>query len=793
MSNIRNIASLVENEKGKKVIKIVFDYDLDMISNIRTLPGRLYYSDPPCWAVPVTIEAVEQLRKWNFTINKELSSFVESLIEKRHTFINAKIPGLKGILRPFQKAGVAFIEEKQGRALINDEMGLGKTIQSLAWLLLHPEKRPVIIVVPTSLKLNWKKEAEQWMTEPNIEILTGTKPWNLTGEIIIISYDVLFSWVDKLKAINAQVLILDEIHYIKDKLANETKAVKKLSKEIPHLICLTGISIVARPVEAYTAIKLINPELFPSFAEYTRTYGEITIPNYIGWESYGASTNKTSLTFGRNEEKRTEFMNWLREQVNKGLIEIGEYEQIGKGIEAEWTNKYITDTYKRKQSPGSIGGFFHIDRVGLLFTRTFSDLPGVTDAMDLVISRILAQGIADGDGYDVLARKIETAINETGLGDLGITDSTGQYISAKRRIKMLVQTEMTRAFHLASIQQERNWAELGIIVQMEWMTAGDRKVCDQCNALEGKIFSLDEIENMIPFHPECRCLALPYLKELEEYYSKPKEEEDWLGLREGIDTRKTAIPELYKILTDTIMIRRLKKDVLKDLPEKIYSFVPIELDNFKEYNEAEKDFMGFAEPENGSEVPAKSRSNQIPASIEGLVLLAVKGKLSQSIKWIKNFLEVGCRLAVYTNHKLVIEALLQAFPKISVKYNRSMTIIERQRALADFQTDQNIRLFIGDLQVSDIRITLPIASNIAFLELPLTSDGWVQFFNLNKWIGQKDIVNIYFLFASGTIEEKAANLIESKPYVFDAALDDIKTETASMISALMNDFENIRQ
>lgn len=820
MSNKVNIASLAETEKGKKVIKIVFEYDLDILFNIRTLPGLVYYSNPPCWAVPFSIGAVEQLQTWNFTIDKELSTFVESIKEKRQIFMNTKIPGLRGILRPYQKAGVAFIEENQGRVLIDDEMGLGKTIQSLAWLLLHPEKRPVIIVVPTSLKLFWKKEAEQWMPEPKIEILSGTKPWNLIGEIIIISYDVLFSWVNKLKSINPQVLILDEVQYIKDKSANETKAVKKLSKEIPHLICLTGISIVARPLEAYTAIKLINPELLPTFAAYSRRYGdEDTTPTYYGWESYGMHPNKKSSSFERSEEKLAKFMEWLQEQINKGLIEIIEFQQLGDGIEAEWTNKYIADSYKRKElrsryelakegikvptsdrtrSPIiNMSTPFHIDRVGLLFTRVFSDLPGITDAMDAVISRILAQGMADGDGPAKVARKLEAVLNGTGLENLGISKEfiADTIISAKRRAKMLAHTEMMRAHHRSTVQEYRNWIEMGIDVKAEWKTAGDNRVCDLCKALEGKIFSLDEIEDMIPLHPECRCISLPYIEELLKYESKPKEEEDWLGIREGIDNgRKTShIYELYGMLTTTIMIRRLKKDVLNDLPDKIYSFVPIESDDIKNYNEAEKDFINFAKQETGSEVPSIKSNNHSPISIEGLVLLAVKGRLSYSIQWIKNFLIVGCKLAVYTSHNFVLEALLQAFPKISIKYNRSMTIIERQRAVADFQTDPNVRLFIGDLQESAIANTLTSVSNIAFLELPWTPEGLVQFFNLNKWKGQKDIANIYHLFASGTIEERIAKLIESKPNVFNISIDDIKKEAASMVSALINDYENKNQ
>lgn len=757
MSNNIYAAIIAENSKKEKVIKITFPYDLDMIEKIRTLPGRKYHPDDHCWSTPIYDNIITQLKNWGFILDDKLQAHLDKVNLRTQEINNNGIAGLKGKLFPYQSKGVAFIENQNGRVLISDETGLGKTIMALAWLQMHPEKRPVIIVVPSSLKLYWKKEAERWMPNPKVEVLSvTTNSWIPTGEIIIITYDELFAWVNKLKAINTQVLILDEVHYIKDKSGNETKAVKKLGKEIPYIICLSGMSIAAHPVEAYTAIKLINPELFPSFAEYSRRYGEDdTKPSYLGWESYGVSPGSASFAFRRSEEKHTEFMKWLQDQVNKGLIEIREFEQIGDGIEADWTNKYIADSFKRKEMrsryelakegikvPSSndtkgdeitMSTPFHIDRIGLLFTRVFSDLPGITDTMDAVISRILAQGMADGDGPALLARKLEAAINGTGLGDLGITntfitDTIDQHISAKRRSKMLAHTEMMRAYHQATIQEYRNWAVEGVIAQAEWSTAGDNRVCDLCNALEGKIFSLDEIEGMIPLHPECRCIALPYIEELQKYYSKPKEEEDWLGLREGIDIgRKTSpIYELYGILTATIMIRRLKKDVSKELPNKIYSFVPIELDNVKEYNEAEKDFIDDVNRENGLEVAATASSTRTPVSIEGLVLLAIKGKLSQSMEWIKNFLEVGSKLVVFTNHKFVIDDLIQAFPKVSVRLDGSVTGLERQKAVDDFKINPNVRLFVGDLQAHDVGITLTTASNIAFLELPWPSRSLAQ-------------------------------------------------------------------
>jgi hypothetical protein len=75
---------------------------------------------------------------------------------------------------------------------------------------------------------------------------------------------------------------------------------------------------------------------------------------------------------------------------------------------------------------------------------------------------------------------------------------------------MIARTETIRAHHLANIQEYRNWAVAGVIVQAEWVTAGDNRVCLKCGEMaKAGPYTLDQIETMIPAHPMCRCIALP--------------------------------------------------------------------------------------------------------------------------------------------------------------------------------------------------------------------------------------------------------------------------------------------
>lgn len=250
-------------------------------------------------------------------------------------------------------------------------------------------------------------------------------------------------------------------------------------------------------------------------------------------------TGRRAFAYLTSAEKVDAFMAWLQEQVDKGILQVGQFQQIGRAVQSAWTDQYILDSYKRGviraraeltnagydvprvEDSGGIGAIMnlpmHMDRVGLLFTRTFNDLKGITAAMDSQISRILAQGIADGDGPALLARKMVSAINGTGAGELGITDALGRFIPASRRAMMLARTEIIRAHAEAQLQEFRNWGVIGVSALAEFQTAGDDRVCEKCASLQGKVFSLDEASGIIPVHPKCRCCWLPRIKELDKY------------------------------------------------------------------------------------------------------------------------------------------------------------------------------------------------------------------------------------------------------------------------------------
>lgn len=241
----------------------------------------------------------------------------------------------KELLYPYQRKGVWFIEKMDGRALVADEPGLGKTIQALSWLNYHPEKRPVLIICPSSVKTNWYREIKKWMIKSNPEILNGTKPYKTKGDILIINYDILQNWSLHLRKMDFQVLIADEAHYIKNSKAIRTKTFKLISRFIPHVIGLSGTPIENRPSELYNIINTINPLLFPNYYSYLYRYCGAKRNRWGGIDATGAS-NKKELheLLKKHVMIRRKKKNVLKDLPPKQIIHIP--------LEIENRKEYIT-------------------------------------------------------------------------------------------------------------------------------------------------------------------------------------------------------------------------------------------------------------------------------------------------------------------------------------------------------------------------------------------------------------------------------------------------------------------
>lgn len=320
-------------------------------------------------------------------------------------------------------------------------------------------------------------------------------------------------------------------------MLNQTKQQKKMC-ETCQIIVNARQSGSYDPTRTTTLRNLFSRQMRVRFDRLKRQiYDAVVTKDGFGMQEHITVFQITprQFNFPTSKKKIEEFMKWLETQINKELLTTMYMPQLGRALAEEWTNMYILDSYKRgvirarteMRNAGydvptieQSGGIdiimqtpIHLDRVGILYARVFEDLKGITKAMSSQISRVLAQGMIDGDNPRVIARKLLKVITGEGK-DLAITDSLGRFIPAKRRAEMLARTEIIRAHHKGAIQEMRNWGIEGVHVLAEFRTAGDERVCEQCGSMQGNTYTLDEAENLIPVHPMCRCCVIPVESEV---------------------------------------------------------------------------------------------------------------------------------------------------------------------------------------------------------------------------------------------------------------------------------------
>jgi SWI/SNF-related matrix-associated actin-dependent regulator 1 of chromatin subfamily A len=248
------------------------------------------------------------------------------------------------------------------------------------------------------------------------------------------------------------------------------------------------------------------------------------------------------------------------------------------------------------------------------------------------------------------------------------------------------------------------------------------------------------------------------------------------------------IPELHTILTSTVMLRRLKENVLKDLPDKLFSFVPIEIDNEEEYIKAESDFIAYIREKKGDEKALRAERAQQFAKIEVLKQLSVKGKIKASIDWINNLLSVDGKLVVFCSHHFVVDELMTKFKSIAVKLDGRDTAIEKNKSVERFQNEEKIRLFVGNIKAAGQGLTLTASSNVAFMEYPWSPADLQQCADRCHRIGQKDTVNVYYLHGNNTIEERLIRILDRKKLVLDAMLDGIDTQEENLLTEIIKSY-----
>jgi len=201
--------------------------------------------------------------------------------------------------------------------------------------------------------------------------------------------------------------------------------------------------------------------------------------------------------------------------------------------------------------------------------------------------------------------------------------------------------------------------------------------------------------------------------------------------------------EALNKLVSRIMLRRLKADVLDELPAKIKSLVPMKPDKklLEKYHNDEAVLLG-----------GKIINEQ--KTYQDLKRMTYYIKINSCIQWIKDYLEVNNKLVVLIYHRESYHELMNKFKNIAVGINGETPSNKRQGIVDKFQTDIKIKLIVLQIRSGGNGITLTAASAVAFVELGDTAGEHEQAEDRIHRIGQKaDKIIAYYLIIQNTIDE----------------------------------------
>jgi len=246
------------------------------------------------------------------------------------------------------------------------------------------------------------------------------------------------------------------------------------------------------------------------------------------------------------------------------------------------------------------------------------------------------------------------------------------------------------------------------------------------------------------------------------------------------------LKELHAVIKHRVMIRRLKKDVLTQLPDKIRTVVNIECDKTLskkikkklEKHEALKETMSqIADDESIIELDESERNklfDKKSKTMLELYSLTCRSKMVKIKEYVYDLFESGQKFLVFAHHKEVMDAIEEcAKKKCKTQYIRidgETKADKRQLAVDKFQKNENVRIAILSITAAGTGLTLTAATSVVFAELYWGPTALLQCEDRAHRIGQENTVNIVYMLGNGSLDDTMWPMISKKMEVVSKTL-----------------------
>ena len=285
---------------------------------------------------------------------------------------------------------------------------------------------------------------------------------------------------------------------------------------------------------------------------------------------------------------------------------------------------------------------------------------------------------------------------------------------------------------------------------------------------------------------------------------------DEFGGERGFEIRYVKSEEHRAELNDQLrakcFVRRLKRDVLTELPPKVHTVLEFEGDEdiiteYRILHEGLQDevdeLLKEAADATGSDDEAvrdaagmqalQTNAGSFFGKLERLTQLAADAKMSEIEEWIEEFLESGKKLVVFARHRKIVNAIAEKFGD-GCKIQGGMSDKQKQDCIDKFQNDDSQKVIACSIKAGGVGHTLTAASDVLFIEQGWNPADQDQAADRCHRMGQRDSVTVYTAICNDTIDQGIYDLIEHKRIVVNQVTDGVtrSVDDPSFVAEVLN-------
>jgi len=250
------------------------------------------------------------------------------------------------------------------------------------------------------------------------------------------------------------------------------------------------------------------------------------------------------------------------------------------------------------------------------------------------------------------------------------------------------------------------------------------------------------------------------------------------GNRKIWNTSGASNLEELRDRTSKQVLRRLKEDVL-DLPDKIITPVYLRLRS-RLYEELMGEYYDWYKTR---EEESSSMTLQFTKLTKVRQIIADE-KIESTIELAENIVEQGKKVIIFTNFTASLQKLVEHFGKKAVYVDGSCSPAKRQNAVDEFQTNDKIKVFVGNLKAAGVGLTLTAGEAVIMNDLSFVPSDHQQGEDRAYRYGQKNMVSVYYPIFENTIEGIIYDILSKKKNIIDTVMGD-NIDKADFVEELM--------